>query len=59
LTLAWNGIDNDAAKVIGDGLSYNNTLSVLDISGCRLNAKSLMSLIQTAQLNRKLKSLMV
>jgi hypothetical protein len=59
LCLAWNGIDTDAAKLLGHGLNDNTTLAVLDVSGCRLNAEGFMHLIMTSKLNTTLKSLLV
>lgn len=59
LSLAWNGIDSDAAKLLGNGLSENNTLAVLDLTGCRLNAAGIMNLLMCGKDNTNLKSLLI
>ncbi|KAL8576151.1 hypothetical protein ACOMHN_027806 [Nucella lapillus] len=57
LDLSWNGIDPDMAKLMGDGLNNNSMLSVLNLTGCRLNAEAIMKLLGQMKENKVLKTL--
>ena len=59
LDLSWNGVGTKGGEQLGEGLNVNKTLTVLDVSGCRLNLEGFISMLGKMKENSCLKSLMV
>ena len=59
LNLAWNGLGEQGAKVVGSALSENSTLQFLDISSNRVGLQGAVALAEGLRENQTLRSLQI